>query len=85
MKRIMSSHLSLKRVLIFFSILSILLHTSINKCISEYIFTGDLKPAHVVSTFDKDKKDLRNLKSNNRAVSILPNIPKLFECACVTN
>lgn len=85
MKRIMSSHLSLKRVLIFFSILSILLHTSINKCISEYIFTGDLKPADVVSTFDKDKKDLRNLKSNNRAVSILPNIPKLFECACVTN
>ena len=67
MKRIMSSHLSLKRVLIFFSILSILLHTSINKCISEYIFTGDLKPADVVSTFDKDKKRFEKPKEQQQS------------------
>ena len=52
------------------------LHPAFNECVESGKFPSFLKPADITLV---SIKSLRNSKNNNRPVSILPNVSKIFE------
>ena len=65
--------------------MSNIFHGDINKSFSESFFPDDLKRAEVIPVSKKDiKKDSKTLKENYRPVSILSNVPKIYE-TCLYN
>ena len=65
--------------------MSNIFHDIINKCFSVSFFPDNLKRAEVITIFKNDiKKDSNNFKENYRPVSILSNLPKIYE-TCLYN